>query len=149
MVGKVERQAAELKIIADQDGTGHGENDYDHRSLEAKEVAIHLPRAVQLQSDAPQASELGRVSPEHHDIDNFLIHLRLNPGQQILAEEEHKKKQQAEGIQHPKELAAEHLAQGNAGDGENGPAGTSKLPRPSSVVQEVRPHLNSVVISNQ
>src|SRR5205807_6175255 len=111
-----------------------------HRSLKAKEVAVHLTRAVHLQGDPSQAGELGWIGPEHHDIDDFFVRLRLDPGQQVLAEEEHEKKQQAEGIEHPKQLTAEDLTQGDARDGKNGPKGTSKFACPTAIVQQTWPH---------
>src|SRR5207245_8736476 len=92
------------------------------------------------QSHAAQPRETRRVRPQHHDIDDFFVRLRLDPGQQVLAEEEHEKKQQAEGIEHPKQLTAEDLTQGDARDGKNGPKGTSKFACPTPIVQQTWPH---------
>src|SRR5438445_7106800 len=107
-LGEIERQAAELEIVTDQEGARHGQDDHDHVALVPEEIAIGVAGAVELELLAQNANDADRLDWNGTELDRLLGGLRLGPGQQVLAEEEHEKDQQPQGVQSPEELAPKH-----------------------------------------
>src|SRR5438132_5532016 len=136
--GQVERQAAELKIVADEDRTGHGLHDHHHVALLPEEVAEGIAAAIEAQAIAQLMDEPAGLDGNRPDLNRLLLRLRFCPGQQVLAEKEYEKDQESQSIQAPEEFAAKYHGQRHAGNRPDAPGGRTKLPSPGAVVQERR-----------